>query len=280
MWFSPKCVIDRDQKIAIDQAMAWLMDRLGVSIILDGQVTTPSREYFPNVFTRRIADLSDLFDRVCVYMRLDPDAIGVRFVDAEKALQNVGGDAWVHNEGSTAAGTYETFEQKQIITIMVGSEMDQTSVIATMAHELAHVHLIGGKHVDTYVDDHEPVTDLATVFFGLGIFNANSVCKYNQSGGGWSTNRLGYLSEVEFGYALALYAYLRNESKPNWIRYLRGNIKDVMRKSLKYLVKTGDCEIELSKPGAYAHIPKLDIVHEDEEEGEAYPDTKGWGRGK
>jgi hypothetical protein len=92
------------------------------------------------------------------------------------------------------------------------------------------------------------LTDLLTVFLGLGIFTANSAFKFNQwTGGGkqgWEAKRLGYLTESMFGYALALFAWARGEDKPQWSKYLEGNVKYYFRSGLKYLEKTGDSKLK------------------------------------
>ncbi len=61
------------------------------------------------------------------------------------------------------------------------------------------------------------MTDLATVFFGFGVFGGNQSFQFSQfrdvgSGTqGWSTRRLGYLTQNEWGFALAIRALLTNE---------------------------------------------------------------------
>jgi len=76
-----------------------------------------------------------------------------------------------------------------------------------MAHELGHAILLGGGLMNPKTPDHEPMTDLLTVFLGLGIFNANSAARFQQRQEerrySWSMQRLGYLPEEVYGYALA-----------------------------------------------------------------------------
>lgn len=80
---------------------------------------------------------------------------------------------------------------------------DPTSVAATIAHELGHVHLIGGKRVDPNAADHEPLTDLLTVFLGLGVLTSNSTIRDRSYHVGnwdsWSISRQGYLTSPMFG---------------------------------------------------------------------------------
>lgn len=116
---------------------------------------------------------------------------------------------------------------------------DPESLIATAAHELGHVHLLGDRRISPRNEDHEPLTDLLTVFMGLGVFTANAAKQFRQyqSGflQGWSGSNAGYLSQAQFGYALALFAWLRDESNPDWSKSLTANVRSHFKKSLKYL---------------------------------------------
>ncbi len=47
-------------------------------------------------------------------------------------------------------------------------------LVGTMAHELAHVRLLGESRIMREVFDNELLTDLTGVHFGLGIFLANT----------------------------------------------------------------------------------------------------------
>ena len=84
-----------------------------------------------------------------------------------------------------------------------------------------------------------PMTDLVTVFLGLGIFTANSARRVkqfqNDRSQGWSMKHLGYLPEVVYAYALARFAQGRGESKPAWTEYLSTNLKAYFRQSAAWL---------------------------------------------
>jgi hypothetical protein len=102
--------------------------------------------------------------------------------------------------------------------------------------------LLGDGHIDRSTPDHEPMTDLLTVFLGLGIFSANSAARFNHydHGGGWhswSMQRLGYLSQGIYGYALAKFAAERSENKPDWTRYLSTNVRAYFKRSSAWLAK-------------------------------------------
>jgi hypothetical protein len=113
------------------------------------------------------------------------------------------------------------------------------SLVATIAHELGHVILLGDNLMSPKISDHEPMTDLLTVFLGLGVFTANSAGRFKQFQEdrrvGWSMQRLGYLPESVFGYALARFAIERGENKPEWARHLSPNVRSDFKRSKRWL---------------------------------------------
>lgn len=238
----PRCPLEPEVAKWVEYSMGWLASRFGESIIRDGKVILPNKDYFPDPISPTVADLTPLFERVCVYMRIDPDSIDLRFF-SEAGNTDLGNGLVIATEGPSAAGLYRDKMGRHIISIKIDEGVGAASYIATIAHELCHVHLIGGDHVHPVDDDHEPLTDLATVFFGLGVFNANSIVSDTQwsTGGwsGWSVGAHGYLPEEVFGYAFSVFAWIRRESKPEWARYLRPNVRSVFRKGIKYLFSSG-----------------------------------------
>src|SRR5207302_797425 len=119
-----------------------------------------------------------------------------------------------------------------------------------------HAILLGEHRIDPEVADHEYVTDLLTVFLGLGAFTANSVMRESHSLVGqwymWRISAKGYLSERSFGYALAFFAWMRGENGAAWEEYLRPNVRTVLRDALTYLSKTGDVCSDPTKVSAEA----------------------------
>ena len=80
---------------------------------------------------------------------------------------------------------------------------------------------------------------MLTVFFGLGVFTANSVIreKYWHRGevAGWSIGRQGYLTMPMYGYALAKYALDRADDGAKWSKLLRLDVRSPFTKSIRYL---------------------------------------------
>ena len=85
---------------------------------------------------------------------------------------------------------------RAVIAIKSSVLKDPMVLVATAAHELGHLILLGDGRLDHSVPDHEPMTDLLTVFVGLGVFTANAAARFrhHDHGGGWhswSMRRLG-----------------------------------------------------------------------------------------
>lgn len=79
------------------------------------------------------------------------------------------------------------------------------------------------------------MTDLLTIFLGMGIFTANSAARFKQYQDGrrqgWSMQALGYLPEQIHGYALAKFAMERGVEKPDWAKHLCTNVRSYFKQS-------------------------------------------------
>jgi hypothetical protein len=251
-WLQPKCPIDPELKQWIETRMAWLAREFGIEQLWDAEVILPTEQYFPDRLDGSEHSLRQLLDQVCKYMRVPSDRVTLRLYSEDRHVDLAPGFVIQSDKGGSA-GMYSA-DTKEIISIETSGNPDPMSLVATMAHELAHVHLLGDERLSAEEEDHEHVTDLTTVFFGMGIFNANTTVQSEQwsSGGwsGWQTSTQGYLDEPSFAYAHALFAWLRSEHRPEWDRHLTPTIRSLFRKGLKYLCATGDSTFHAVKGGA------------------------------
>jgi HEAT repeat protein len=230
-WFRPRCPVDPPDKVWIEQRMTWLAHVLGLERCRDAQVVLPTPEFFPDPYNGEEDDVRPLLNRVCGYMGVDPARFDLGFFDERP------------DDDRDALGVYLGGKRERI-EINRSELADPMSLVGTLAHELAHAILLGERLIDQEVADHEYVTDLLTVFLGLGAFTANSVMRESYSRDTqWYTWRIGargYLSERSFGYALALFAWMRGENGAAWEGHLRPHVRAVLRDALSYLCKTGD----------------------------------------
>jgi hypothetical protein len=226
-----QCPVDASTRQWIDQRWAWLMREFGCEGFRKRPLILPDPKFFPDSYTGTFEDVEALLFRVACYMEIDPERIELKFYQ-ETRLTDVG-------EHHGTAGLYHEENGRFQIWLETRKLANPAALIATMAHELGHVHLLGHGRVSHDEEDHEPLTDLITVFFGMGVITANSVIHedYWQAGHftGWSMGRHGYLTMAMYGYAFALYARDRDEENPTWTRELRLDVRSAFKQATRYL---------------------------------------------
>src|SRR5262249_7891588 len=129
-------------------------------------------------------------------------------------------EVWPDTQLPGAAGHYARGEQTTI-RIAESQLANPMFLIGTLAHELAHEILLGQGYLTEEVADHELITDLLPVFLGVGIFAANVTLYEDRGIDWWSIGKQGYLPARQFGYAMALFTFLRDDRDVTWAKHLR-----------------------------------------------------------
>jgi hypothetical protein len=216
--------------------MDWLITQFGKDTLLRATPIEPLEKFFPDPYDATEPAIRLMLNRICAFMHIHPDRVELQLYEEQRTAA---GPKLLDGTTSNGSAGHYRVDGKEIIGLEKSNLHDPLAVVATLAHELAHVRLLGEQRLSPDEPDHEPLTDLTTVFFGLGIFNANSTFRFNQwSRGnryGWKASTLGYLNEEMFGYALALWTTLRNDLTPTWPKHLRTNPRTYMKQSLRYL---------------------------------------------
>ena len=249
-WFSRKCdcPIPDESRAWVERRMAWVMGRFGGDRVRQASVILPTAEYFPDDYDGSEAAGEQLFDRVCGYAGVERSRVALRWITVDRAgPEESGRPLVVGRDGTTsgASGTYQggDWSHQEVITIDRRNLADPMHLVATAAHELCHVHLLGDGRVLREEPDHEPLTDLLTVCLGLGIFGANASFRdrawSDARAAGWSVARLGYLFQPTWGYALAVFAWVRGEQRPAWSKHLRPDVRAVFKSAERYLETHG-----------------------------------------
>jgi hypothetical protein len=223
----------------IERSLDWLTAQFGRAVLL-GEVLTPTDEHFPGVYAGSTEDVEDLVARLCAHMGVDRAGIELEH-ESDDIDPRLAGHVPLTTAWSGAAGHYRRHNGRAVIAIRDDLAARPMALVATVAHELGHARLIGEGRADPAAGDHEPLTDLLTVHFGLGIFGANAAFdRFRRVRGEFTythTSRLGYLTEPMFGYALARYAWLRGEPAPAWARFLDTNPRALLKQGLRYLAR-------------------------------------------
>ena len=224
----------------IDNALLWLMQSFGEASIKTRKVLTPHHTHFPVRYDGQHQSAIDTMKIIATQMEINPDDVqldiykeGQTEIDTGGAfgnrifLQQVEGEKY-------SGGLYwgRQPDHKYHIGLEEKKLNEPMGMIATLAHEFSHIKLLGENRIQ---ENNEPLTDLTTIIFGLGIFNANAAFQTKTGFDSWGWSRLGYLSQMEWGYALALFAYVRGEGSPDWINFLSKNVKSDFMKSENFI---------------------------------------------
>ena len=242
--FGTRLPVDEKKKVWIDNSFHRLEMILGRDRKLQAEVVQPVDKHFPDTYAKNEQGLQTLLNRVCSFMQVDPASVELALIPDNVERMREHFPRWTEKSSeSDPAGLYihGDFEKHPVVAIRESLATDPMKAVAVIAHELAHVILLGGGLVDREERDMEPLTDLATVYLGLGVFTANAAFHYERHSSsqtqGWSVSKTGYLSEEQFGYALAKFAFERGEHKPEWAKHLASNIRTHFNSAAKWLAQ-------------------------------------------
>jgi hypothetical protein len=263
-WFAPAPPLGPREKAWVEVRMGWLADEFGTDRLRSADVVVPEEHYFPDAYEATAEGARALLDRVCGYMGVRPEEIEFQILGDEAMPGAAGQFAPAAARAAPSDLDFEIPEEKKIpetaeppppgVVRIAASELDDAeSLVATVAHELAHAILQRRKALEGD-PDREWVTDLLPVFQGLGVFLANATLRERSVRGGrsrwWAMRKHGYLSAQTIGYALAMFAWIRNERQPSWATHLRLDAADTLRRGLRYLNATEDAAFHPGRPWA------------------------------
>ncbi|MBX3449945.1 MAG: hypothetical protein KF777_10320 [Planctomycetaceae bacterium] len=245
-WFRPTCPVDPNAKNWVERRLQWLASEFGLDIFVRRAMILPLEEFFPDAYDASLKSVRVLLDRVCRYMDADP-----RLVELELFTDR--NEVWLVNDRGQylprTAGLYDERSHKTVIHLETSQLDEPMTLVGTIAHELAHLRLLGERRIPDDVFDNELLTDLTVVFHGLGLFLANVPRTWPSDFTTWpgsNGRKPEYMTQPMFGYALAHAAWFRQEPKPAWIKHLRMDARASFKQGLRYLLETGDSQF---KPG-------------------------------
>jgi hypothetical protein len=208
------CPVEEPTRIWIEKSFQTLFNIFGATETLNRKILTPDRKHFPVRYDGSERSAFETLKIIADQMEVPFEKISLDFYD--ELLQKI-------TAGSPSGLYMGKGENDNFQISLVRTRLDDPEkMVATLAHEVAHIKLLGENRI---AENDEPITDLTTIFFGLGIFNANAAFKTfaDSKYYGWSS--AGYLTQMEWGYALALFAYIRGEQQPDWAEHLCKNVK-------------------------------------------------------
>jgi hypothetical protein len=241
----PECPIDLEMRLWMEHSFLWVATQFGHDYIRKKRMLLPVPDHFPVRYDGSLTSLIKTAEIVAVQMEVDLGQINLQTY--KQSIQEFGGDLGYRiftevdksSEEKLSAGLYfdKNENGKYDIFIEERGLMDPEVLAATLSHEFSHIKLLGEQRI---AENDELLTDLFTVVFGFGIFNANASFKELKSFDTRGHYSIGYLKQQEWGYALALYAHFREEENPGWVKYLSPNIRSDFKKSQSYIFANMD----------------------------------------
>lgn len=225
-----ECSVTEEDRIWLNESFYWLIESFGVEKLASMKVMTPTPKDFPIKADGSRESVTEVLKIVAKQMDVAVDKIDLHFFKSKKK-----------EDGSSNPGFYQELENGRFrISIAEDITENPLSTVAIIAHELAHAKLLGERRID---ENDEHLTDLTTIFWGFGIINGNAAFQIAQSfdayerTASYQYSTLGYLHERQYAYGLALFSYYRNESNPDWQKYLSPNMKKYYKINLAFIHK-------------------------------------------
>ncbi|GAA1244881.1 hypothetical protein GCM10009665_39670 [Kitasatospora nipponensis] len=243
-----ECPVPPEEQRQLERWLRWCVKEFGAP---QGRVVAaPTRTFYPAGYHGSTEQIEELVRRVCTVMRVEAADLEVRYLESEPAEPR--------HHRSTTVGTYHREDDHPVISLDLRGREDPARLTAIIAHELAHVRLRGEGRLPAWEREEEKLTDFLTVHLGMGVFTANAAHTVTRTAHGWSalpmgdltekmlagsflgtTHHLGYLTDRQFGYALACWSHLRADPAPGWAHHLTPTLRAHLQRCLAYLHHTG-----------------------------------------
>ena len=239
------CPVSEHNRLWLENAFLILLDFFGEENTRQRRVVTPHLADFPVLYNRTEQSAYETMTIVAAQMDVSPESIRLNFYDDRvreiSSGSLLGGPIYPgsREDDQQATGLYmgQTEDGKFEIWLNRSTLSEPECLVAVLAHEIAHIKLLGENRLEV---NNEPLTDLTTVVFGLGIFNANDAFQTSKTFQYYSWKSNGYLSQPQWGYALALFAHLRGENSPSWIDHLTPNVKGDFLQGQRFILDNPD----------------------------------------
>lgn len=248
----PRCPANPEEKELVEQGFNLLQRHLGAEWLLRATVIEPDETFFPDPYDASPEAATRMFVRICGYMQVDAQTVSLGFWQQEQREPSFHAPGTMNRPQQTsgASGLYTKIDGVDQIALNVSQLRDPEALVSTMAHELAHVLLLGHGGLSHDAAHMEAITDLATIYVGFGIFTSNTLLRrrgwVRGNLEGWSVSRKGYISPEMAGWALSLFASARGEKNPKWAKHLSADPKEYLELGLRYLAETHDTAFALS----------------------------------
>lgn len=248
------CPVDAKTQEWVESSIRWFMGQFGTAVVYRDPVLPTAGFLSGAGYSATAGQTEELVAHLCELMEVDPGSFTLELYDGSAEEEKITPSGKKH-----AVGHFRMTDGRLLISLDQRETSDPKHLAAIAVHELCHLRLLGEGRIRGGRDDGERLTDLLTVYFGFGIFTTNAAMRFARADRGFTFisrgllddrslnaarhndgyHRLGYLSSMEFGYALACYCWVRGETEPpGWARYVNPGPRVHMEQGLAYLART------------------------------------------
>ena len=243
MWklFKAKTLLSKSDSDFQFDTFEWLLKYFGGSHFYDDiQLVLPTDKFFPAEIRSPHDAAEFTFQRVKDYSGLTDWPVILEEQDADPNLL-VAPTIAIQNNDISPAGTFRIDKNEKVrITYNPDIVSDPVKMVSVFSHELAHyLTATSPEPPPGGWENWEFATDTCAIFLGFGIFQANSAFGFQQYSTpdsiGWSTSGVGYLSQRERCFALAVFLKLKGINPEVAYPYCDRNVKSYLKFAFKEL---------------------------------------------
>jgi hypothetical protein len=237
-----RCPVDEDAAERVKAGLDWLLDKRG-PYAPGRPMLVPGPDFYRSMpgwtGTGTAGDVRAVFELVRERMEVPATSLELDVFELDARTRRSGiRRAGLRGEGHLEqSGMYVVGRTPPQVRIARHMARDPVRLVALTAHEVAHhVTIADDPGLDQQAAG-EVLADLAAVFFGFGVFQANSRIRwtFDLRVGGLVMLKRNYLTLGETAYALAVLASLRGERSPEWARSLSRGARRALEQAQRCL---------------------------------------------
>lgn len=237
MFFSSKPYLSNQEFEFIESTFIWLLRNFGGEHFnTTTRLILPTNEFFDFKSDSLHEMVSATFIRVKELMGVQEWPCTLNLVGGGNFDQHTIKPEEFNSE-ALSVGDLDIDEDGVTLTVNVDALVDPSQVVYVLSRELSlYIISTSGQDHPAGSEFYSLVTDIASVFFGFGVFTVGSAFLFQQSASyesfGWRTHRMGNLTERQTLYALAIFCHIKKYDIENTFPFLKSHLIGSLEKAV------------------------------------------------